>query len=369
MKKPSVKLLMTTSDLAGGGAEREFCNLLRGLDRETFDMHVCLWRADGAYGCPPDLEVTILDKTRAWHLPRTVWRLARLVDRLQPDVVFSMLHYPNLVTGLALRLCRHRPRWVCRFVNDPVRSLGGAKRPWARWVLPRADRVLGCSKGVRDALVRWLALDESRAGVMPNPVDVASIEAQAGAALPIEHPADVFCLVHAGRLTPQKNQALLLRAYAKLADAELWMLGEGPLETALKEDARALGIREPIRWLGFQANPFPFFKAADVFVLSSDWEGSPNVLVEAMACGAAVVSTRCPYGPDELIQHEQTGLLVPVGDAEALAGALLRLQRDASLRRQLGQNARAWVQETYGGGRVLEQYVAAFTSVRADHSG
>ena len=166
MKKDRIKLLMTTADLAGGGAEREFCNLLAGLDRERFDIHVCLWRADYAYDCPSDLELTVLDKTKAWHVFRTVRRMARLVDRLRPDVVFSMLHYPNLVTGTALRVSKHKPRWVCRAVNDPKWSLAGAKRPWGKMVMRRADRVLGCSRGVRDSLVQWLGLDEARAGVM-----------------------------------------------------------------------------------------------------------------------------------------------------------------------------------------------------------
>jgi glycosyltransferase involved in cell wall biosynthesis len=118
------------------------------------------------------------------------------------------------------------------------------------------------------------------------------------------------------------------------------MLGEGDLANDLKERARQLGIRSQVRWLGFQANPYAFFCSADAFVLSSNHEGLPNVLIEAMVCGTPVVSTRCPYGPEELIEDGVNGRLTPVGNAQALADALEMLASNLDVAREMGAVAR-----------------------------
>ncbi|MBN1558261.1 MAG: glycosyltransferase [Lentisphaerae bacterium] len=373
-----LRLLMITSDLAGGGAEREFANLLRHLDRERFDLHLALWRRRADYPLPDDVPLHVLGKTRPWHLVRTVRRTARLVDALRPDVVLSFLQYPNLVTGTALGRSRHRPRWICRFMNPPGIALPGFKKLWARRVLKRADLVLGCSEALTRAYVAYLTLPPDTARTIPNPVDLDRIREQAEAPLTVARPPDAFVIAHAGRLHPQKNQALLFRALAALCRPDpssrnlkpetrnllLWLLGRGPLEKRLRRLARRLGIADRIRWLGFQANPFPFVRNADAFVLSSNWEGAPNALIEAMACGTPVIATRCPYGPGELIADGRTGLLVPPNDPAALAAALRRLIDEPGLRAALGGNARRAVAGAFALPRVLAAYTDALAEGR-----
>ncbi|MCP3958613.1 MAG: glycosyltransferase, partial [bacterium] len=306
-----LRLLMTISDLSGGGAEREFSILAHHLPRDELDIHVALWRTPSAYPAPSDLPVRVLDKTRPWHFPRTISRLRRLIDEIRPDCVLSMLSYPSLLTGEAVVRARKRSAWACRLMNPPERELTAWKGVWARRILPRADRVVACSKGVESALARHLNLDPHRLQTLPNPVDVDRVARLAAEPLPLERPPETFVVVHAGRLHPQKHQALLLTAFSRLRvpRAELWMLGEGSEKKRLQALASRLGIAPRVRWLGFRDNPFPFFRAADCFALSSRWEGFPNVLIEAMACGTPVISTRCPYGPDELIEDGVRGLL------------------------------------------------------------
>jgi len=352
---------MTIADLSGGGAEREFVNLASCLDRRVFDIHACLWRPVFDYPLPEDVPATILHKHKPWHVFRTVSRLARLIDELKPDVVFSVLQYTNLVTGSALGRCRHSPRWACRFVLPPEITLRGINLLLARRVLPRADRLLGCSEGVAHALVRRVGIDPRKALALRNPVDLERIAELAAEPLPIEQAGSRFTVVTVGRLTRQKNQGLLLRAFAQLPEnSELWIIGRGELETPLKHQAQRLGIEPRVRWLGFQKNPFPFISAADCFALSSEWEGLPTVIIEAMACGTPVVSTRCPYGPDELIANGETGMLVPMNDPAALAAALTRLAAEPGLRAKLAQNAGNAVRSSFSGLRTVEEHARLF---------
>lgn len=352
---------MTIADLSGGGAEREFVNLARHLDRGVFDIHVGLWRPVFDYPLPDDLTVTVLHKHKPWHVFRTISRMARLIDQWKPDVVFSVLHYTNLVTGSALVRARYQPHWVCRFVLPPEITLRGITRRWARRVLPRADRMLGCSDGVARALIRHIGLDESKASTFRNPVDLERVAKLAAEPLPIERPQGKFVVVTVGRLAPQKNQQVLLRAFAQLADnAELWMIGQGELERSLKNEASRLGIDARVKWLGFQKNPFPFVCAADCFALSSNWEGLPTVIIEAMACGTPVASTLCPYGPDELITDGETGLLVPMEDPTALADALRTLASQPDLRAKFTEGGKAFIRHTFQDLKTVEEHAQLF---------
>ncbi|MEE9608295.1 MAG: glycosyltransferase [Myxococcota bacterium] len=336
-----IRILFTISDLRGGGAEREFSILVRHLSRARFEPHLCFWRPVFAYQPPEGVPVHMIEKSRPWHVFRAIAALRRLIDELRPDLVFSQLHYVNMVTGSALAKTRHRPRWVCRQVNDPRREMRGAFAVWARRSLRRADRALGCCDGVSRAMRQHLRLEAGRVSTMVNAVDVDRIARLAAEPLPIERSPGVFTVVHAGRLEPQKNQAMLLEAFRRLRDrpAELWILGEGPLRGRLEARSRALGLGARVRWLGFRENPYPFFRAADCFALSSDHEGLPNALIEAMLCGVPAVATRCPYGPDELIEDGVSGSLVPVGQAAAFGEALVRLADDRAARRRMGAEA------------------------------
>lgn len=141
-------------------------------------------------------------------------------------------------------------------------------------------------------------------------------------------------ILAAVRLSAEKDYPTLLRAFALMKgrqDAKLIILGEGDERENLEKLAKALGIDSDVRLLGYVANPYPYMASATVFVLSSIYEGFGNVLVEAMACGTPVVSTDCPYGPGEILEGGAYGALVPVGDASALADAMLQ-----TIRRPIG---------------------------------
>jgi glycosyltransferase involved in cell wall biosynthesis len=352
-----LRLLMIIADLAGGGAERVFSQLLEALPRDRFDLHLCLWREQGEYALPAGIPLHVLEKHRPWHVFRTIDRTRKLIEELQPDVVFSTLHYSNMVVGEAILGSRWQGRWICRLGNAPERQMRGLLRWWGKRTLRRADCVIGNSRGVSRAATAHLKLDPEKVRTVYNFVDLEQIHFSARETLPFERPPGTFVVVHAGRFHRQKNQVLLLQSFARLSPrSELWMLGKGALEGKLRREARRLGISSRVRWLGFADNPFRYFKAADCYVQSSDYEGLPNSVIEAMACGCPVVSTRCPYGPDELIEDGVSGFLVPPGDLGALSAAMERLFSDPALRRRTARAAIRFVGETFARQRCLDSY-------------
>ena len=353
-----IKLLMTIADLSGGGAERVFSNLLFRLPRDKFDIYPVLWRPIFHYPCPDDLTVNILEKHRPWHAPRVVFRLRRYIDEIKPDVVLSALKYTNILTGEAIALSKWKPPWICKMDNAPESEIRGLYFLWAKKVYRRATRVVSSSRGVGKAAVEYLGLDPGRVVIIYNLLDFDQIARMVEEPLPIKRAEDSFIIVHAGRLHPQKNQAMLLRAFSKMRhkNSELWILGQGKLEKSLKALAFELAITDRVKWLGFQKNPFPFFKAADCFALSSDWEGFGNVIVEAMFCGTPVVATDCPYGVNEIIENGKTGLLVPTGDIEAFSDALGSIAAESGLRKRLAESARNSVMANFNPKTILKQY-------------
>jgi glycosyltransferase involved in cell wall biosynthesis len=195
---------------------------------------------------------------------------------------------------------------------------------------PWADALSAVSDGVADDLARVCGMPREKIVTTWNPVVTPALfEA---AAQPLEHPwfrpGEPPVVLGVGKLRPQKDFATLIDAFAKVRakrPARLMILGEGPEEGRLRVRARRLDVSADTALEGFAANPFAMMARAAVFALSSAWEGLPSVLIQAMACGCPVVSTDCPSGPSEILAGGVHGPLVPVGDSDALAAAILRL--------------------------------------------
>ena len=194
-----------------------------------------------------------------------------------------------------------------------------------------ADGVVSVSKDVQQDLVDNIGLCKN--GLLmtsiPNPVDVDFVIKKA--ALKAEHQwftkKDLPIIINVGRLSIQKNQLLLLEAFARVikkVKARLVIIGEGPERNNIEQKIRELGIEERVSLIGFDPNPFCYMASADLFVLSSTEEGFGLVLVEAMACRCPVVTTGCPGGPREILQSGKYGVIVPSENVKALATAILR---------------------------------------------
>jgi glycosyltransferase involved in cell wall biosynthesis len=319
--------------LAGGGAERCMSIVANGLAARGVPVTLALAKAEGPFLAELQPSVRVLDfgaRSAFGALPRLVRHLR--ADR--PAALLAAMNHTNVVAALAHRLARSRSRLVLSeraHLTSMLAEFPGpsmrATRSLMRWTYPWAHSVVSVSDGVAQDLLQHVPLPEERSVTIYNPVVDAGL--QRACELPPAHPwlvdGGAPGVLAAGRLIAQKGFDVLLEAFARLRrqrPARLLILGEGELRDVLLAQAQRLGIAQDVALPGFERNPFAAMRAASVFVLSSRFEGLPGVLIQAMACGARVVSTDCPSGPREVLEDGRWGALVPVDDVAALAEAL-----------------------------------------------
>lgn len=335
------------SNPVGGGVQRVMMNLGAEIAARNIPVDLVVARTGGAV--PPLPPGTRLVDLAARRTVDVLPGLIRYLRRSRPRAVLSAGDRLNMLSVLAARLARSDTRTVVSIHIALQAHFAQADDPrgWlVRRLIPaayrRADAIVAVSRAAAREAAQVLGVDEGRVRTIYNPVVTPGLFRRA--AEPCAHPwlADghsVPVLVGMGRLAPQKDFATLLRAFARVrarGPARLLILGEGDGREPLLHLARELGVAEDVELAGYQENPYAWLARADVFVLSSAWEGLPTVLIEAMALGVPVVSTDCPTGPAEILDGGARGELVPVGDPESLAAAVGRvLSRAPSPRARL----------------------------------
>jgi glycosyltransferase involved in cell wall biosynthesis len=347
------RLVFLLPSIRGGGMERLVSILARSLDRSRFEVElVVLHRRDEnaavRESLPDDVRITYFDKRSRLDGARVLPRLVAHLRAAPPAAAVGFMTYPNLMLLAAARMLPGRLPVVAteHVTPDALRATRGKRAQlWlAGRLYPSAAAVVAVSHGLRGALIEDLGLSPRRVRTIYNPFDP---EIDALAAEPAPHAwlgqGDPV-LVAVGRLAKQKAYPNLLRALRLVRDqipARLLVLGDGEERRALESLAAELELGDAVDFLGYVANPFPYMREAAAFVLASDWETMGFVLVEAERVGAAIVATDVEFGPNEIIEAERSGLLVPPGDPAALAAAILRVLGDRELARRLRDGARA----------------------------
>jgi glycosyltransferase involved in cell wall biosynthesis len=326
-------------------------NVLAELDRERFAPELCVFHPQLDYPLPEDVPLTRIPKPGPPGLLPAIWRLARVVERRRPDVVVSAFSSPSFVTGNALALARHRPRWLARVSLDPDDSEPGRLlRRWMGALYARADRV---AANAHFLCRRVEEIHAPPGGVeyLPNATDFETIQRLAREDAP-SAPAGRLRLISVGRLEPVKRFDLLVEATGRLVrglDLELVILGEGAERARLEARAEELGVQ--LLLPGFTPNPWAWLARADLFALCSRSEGMPNALVEAQGLGLAAVVTGGQTGAVEVVEDGSTGLVVSRADAAALSEAIGELLgADASRRRAMGAQAELRARTGYSAG-------------------
>jgi GalNAc-alpha-(1->4)-GalNAc-alpha-(1->3)-diNAcBac-PP-undecaprenol alpha-1,4-N-acetyl-D-galactosaminyltransferase len=265
-----------------------------------------------------------------WNNLRSARILGTAIKNSNPHVVISFLDRTNIITLLATRSL-NIPVLVPER-NDPATL--APDKIWnmlRQWTYPLADRIVVQTHRAAEFFPAKL---QNRIFVMPNPVILPPVTRSGAAQLPGDRH-----LIAVGRLVYQKGFDLLLQAFAQLKERypewTLTILGEGELRAQLESLCNELGLGDRVHLLGRVKNPHEYLTQADIFVMSSRFEGFPNALCEAMVCGLPVISTDCPNGPREIIRDGIDGILVPTEDIPALAAAMERLMSNERERQQL----------------------------------
>jgi glycosyltransferase involved in cell wall biosynthesis len=351
MNTPKISIL--THDI-GGGAFTNLCtDLVRGfLELGVDPQLVILYTNDAELARYPDIPIVSLNvKRTAFSLPATV----RYLREYQPDVLLPMPWYFNVVAVLAKYLSGAKTKVILGEHNIISLEAGVEHRDkphlrflpiLMRYTYPHGDGLVGVSKDTITDLVETLKINANiPMQVILNPINFERIQPLSQAA--IDHPwfqnQEIPVIMTAARLAKQKQLDCLLRAFAqvtKVTPARLLILGEGPLRSELESLCQELEITDSVWLPGYDANPYRYMAACDVFVLASAWEGCPIALEEAMACGAAVVVTDAPGGMKDIVEYGKSGVMVKAGDPDALAAGILPLLTQPELKQHYREQAK-----------------------------
>ena len=362
------RVLFVINSLTGGGAERVMTTLLTNSKDRLRRYEIALAVLDDgprAFKMPEWLRIFQLDckgKTLS-----SIRSLDQVVREYEPAITLSFLTRANFASCTAMMKLR-LPRIISERTSTPA-HLGGPLRQGVtkllmRALYPRATRVIAVSSGVADKICGSFGVPSNAIEIISNPVDVEALER--AAAEPDDQRIEAPYIVAVGRLVSVKNYSLLVRAFAA-ADlpCRLVIAGDGPERKPLEALVAKLGLANRVIMPGWLRNPYPLVSKASLFALSSDIEGFPNALVEALALGVPAVATNCKDGPAEILAGtsadavqglsiEEAGILTPVGDVDSYARALkLAMQEPVLERMSAAGRERA---KDYCAARIVSRY-------------
>ncbi|TCJ14744.1 glycosyltransferase [Parasulfuritortus cantonensis] len=384
------RICFVIDSLTGGGAEHVICEVASGLDPSRYEAQIVL-TLGRAVDQSPAAHVTVvvlpnskwvgtvqgwlaskLDramalllapflntgessvKTRLHALAQDI-RTFRIMSSVlgmhiqhwRPECVVSFLPNSNMLAllaktrfGLSIPLiCSDRNYLTSELVRLPW---PGLRRAFIRRFYPKADAHVAVAPNAGEDLHTSFGVPADRIHTIFNGVDIAELQKMANVPMDDWGTTSEPRLLAVGRLSRQKGYDILLRALARISGLpwRLTILGTGEEERALRELASQEGIADRVEFAGWQANPYRWMKRSTLLVMSSRWEGMPNVLLEAMALGLPAVATDCPTGPALLLDGGRVGRLVENGSESALADAIAGLLNSPEERRRLGDLAR-----------------------------
>lgn len=326
------KITVFLEGLLGGGAERTLTNFTNELVTNNYQVELVLFKKEGKFTnqVSKDVKIILLEsKSKFEYLTNFV----KYLRNHKPDIVLSSLELINFIAIISKYITFSKTKFIIRIEN----TISLQKRPFPKKLIEKiavtflyryADEIIAVSNGVADDLSKYARIDRDRITTIYNPVIFSGLE-QKSFEVP-NHPwfetESPPIILSIGRLSQQKNFANLIKAFAIIresTEARLIILGEGEERQYLEKIINKLNIEDVVDLPGFVENPYAFIRNSAVYALSSDWEGLPTVLIEALACGITAVSTDCPSGPKEILKNGEYGVLIPVNNPEYLAQAIL----------------------------------------------
>lgn len=321
------KIMFVIPTMKGGGSERVISIVLKHLDRKKFDIILVLMMKKGGYlkDLPNDIKIIDLNVNRArWSF----FKISYLIQNIKPDMVLSTLGYLNLVLSILRPFFSNKIKFIARESNTVSESNKYVNFPrffnWLyRTFYNNFDIIISQSNYMKQDLVENYGIIKEKIFVINNPVDFDKIHRLMNENKISLYDSEKINLLAVGRLDLQKGFDLLLHALAKLDSKYfLTVLGDGVEKENLLKKVKELKIDKQINIIGFQENPYQYMNQADIVILSSRYEGFPNVVLEANYCGTPVVGFDCPGGTHEIIKNGINGFLVECGNIDKLTHAI-----------------------------------------------
>jgi len=330
--KNKIKIIFLLPSLAGGGAEKVTLNYIKYLNKDIFEIILLIINKGGNYENLLPNNITVIDfKIRRARY--SIFKIIFYVTKYKPDILYSTLQHTNLLILIFKFVFINNPKILIREPNTPslyLKQLPFIKRKLFLFMHKKlysiSDKIIVQCEEMKNDLINTYKVNHKKVITIYNPIDIKAIIADSTKFNPYYN--NFINIVSVGRLTYQKGFDILIQAF-KIVNLEypksrLTILGEGENKDNLINLAKQLNINENILFVGFQQNPYPYIKYSDVFVLSSRWEGFPNVLIEALTCNARIVSTNCKSGPKEIINNDNYGILINVDDIIGLSDAIIK---------------------------------------------
>lgn len=371
---PTVSFFLPALD--GGGAERAMLHIAQGLAAQGMKVDLVLAQARGAYldKVPASIRIVDLQAQFPVLISKTL-ALHRYLQQKQPQVLFSALDILSSATwaqrlaGVSTRIIMCVQTHLSQQFRDHQPYTIGRLRPhFVRWFYPWADQIVSASQGVAADVAQMTRVPLESIQVIYNPV--VTPEVLEKLRQPIDHPwfapGELPVILGVGRLVSQKDFPTLIQAFARVRPgypSRLMILGEGEDRPKLEAMVRELGLENAVALPGFVENPYAYMAHAGVFALSSVFEGFGNVVAEALATGTPVVSTNCPSGPAEILANGKYGHLVPVGDADAFADAIVKTLQNPIESKILQQRS-----QDFSLDRITHQYLSILDRLIPDAS-
>lgn len=370
---------MVVGSLGAGGAERvvaTMANAWRNAGHEVWIISTYLGPSVTAYALRAGISVIslaeVMNRTRRPCPPlvlRKIRALRTVLSTIEPDVIISFLTNVNVLAILANLGSRRAPL----IISERTDALHDSR-------LPRTLRLARflCYRRA-DALVVQTAAAARRYVAQPDAVPLVTVISNplpaelAMSATRASHDSEGGCVVAMGRLTPEKGYFRLIEAFASALGAdESWQLriwGDGPLREDLQRLVDRLRLTERVRLCGVTSQPWSALAEGQIYVLSSEYEGFPNAMLEAMALGLPCIAFDCPSGPRALADNGRAAILVPPGDIGELAAAIQKLAGDRELRRALGVHAADLVRSSFAEATVMAKWDVLVSEVTRPHRG
>ncbi|MGD8561481.1 MAG: glycosyltransferase family 4 protein [Desulfarculaceae bacterium] len=369
-----MRIALVIAEMGAGGAERVVKVLAEAWAERGHQVTLITLSAvdQDFYSLDPRIKRIGLDLMRdsanPWQGLKHNWlrlrRLRRALGGSQPQVIISHTDKTNVLTILAA-LGLGTPVVACEHIDPFIHQIGAVWQRLRRFTYPRAGAIVGVTKAA-ESYVRGFVKTKPVLTI-PNPIQPLPPAPPEAEKRPWPQGPT---LISMGRLSEQKNFSLLIKAFAVcLEEHPSWhlvILGEGEERAQLTDLAAGLGISDKVYLPGRVEEPAKWLRQADLFALSSHYEGFPMSLLEAMACGLPVLSTDCSTGIREIIRPDLDGVIVPPGKTEDLAAALAGLMADPGKRAALAQRA-AEVTQRFGLETVLQRWDDLFTKLNLKH--